>query len=74
MVPVLMVVLGASVLGAVRIGATDLGVSQIVYALANPAEEGPVRDIVWFVRLPRTVLAVAVGTILATSGVSCRRW
>ncbi|GAB78468.1 iron complex transport system permease protein [Austwickia chelonae] len=68
-VPVLVLALGLSVLGAIRIGSTDLGVPQILYALANPTEEGPVRDIVWFVRLPRTVLAVAVGAILATSGV-----
>ena len=71
-----------SLLAAVCLGTNALPVGQVytvlryelAYRLAGvPIPEGwgpgtPLHDVVWLIRLPRLVLAAAVGTCLALSG------
>ena len=75
---VLLGVLIASILLAVTIGSYDISIRDvyeiIIYKTlgigdANTLSSGPVHDIVWFVRLPRILLAVLVGIGLSISGV-----
>lgn len=67
-----------SLLWAVTFGAVDLEMSEvyrvILYKIfgigdAERYGSGGLSDIVWFIRLPRLVLAIAIGSALATSGV-----
>ena len=75
---VLLAVLVLSVLFAVTVGSADLTVQEVYdiilfewFHIGDPAvlAQGAVHDIVWFIRLPRIVLGVAVGMGLATVGV-----
>ena len=77
-VVLLLVVLVGSVLFAVTVGSADLTVRQVYevilfewFHIGDPATlaQGAVHDIVWYIRLPRIVLGVAVGMGLATVGV-----
>ncbi|MFX0547753.1 FecCD family ABC transporter permease [Hathewaya histolytica] len=75
---VLMIILIFSILITVTMGSVDISIkdvySIIIYKIlgvgdANILSKGPVHDIVWFVRLPRIILAVAVGIGLSVSGI-----
>lgn len=77
-VVLLLVVLVGSVLFAVTVGSADLTVRQVYevilfewFHIGDPATlaQGAAHDIVWYIRLPRIVLGVAVGMGLATVGV-----
>lgn len=67
-----------SVVWAVNMGSMDISVSEIahvvlfkLFGIGDPElyGSGPVADVIWFVRLPRIVLAIAVGMGLAVCGV-----
>lgn len=67
-----------SLLGAVTIGSVDLEVGEVyrvilykLFGIGDPAVygSGGMSDIVWFVRLPRLVLAIAIGCSLSIAGV-----
>ena len=67
-----------SLLFAVTIGSVDLAMGDVyrvilckAFGLGDPEiyGHGSMSDIVWFVRLPRLVLAIGVGMALAVSGV-----
>lgn len=67
-----------SLLWAVTIGSVDLSVGDVyrvifykIFGIGNGElyGSGSMSDIVWFVRLPRLVLAVAIGSSLAIAGV-----
>ena len=79
----LLIILPLSILAAVTFGTMDLPISSVyqvircelgstLFHLPIPEEwaaGSPVHDVVWLIRLPRLVLAVAVGTGLSISGV-----
>lgn len=67
-----------SVLWAVTFGAVDLAMGEVYRVIlyktlgignAELYGSGGLSDIVWFIRLPRLVLAIGIGAALATSGV-----
>ncbi len=67
-----------SLLWAVTIGSVDLAVGDVYRVIlfklfgigdAQVYGSGSMSDIVWFVRLPRLVLAIAIGSSLAIAGV-----
>ncbi|AOR25194.1 iron ABC transporter permease (plasmid) [Clostridium taeniosporum] len=75
---VLLAVLIFSILITVTIGSVDISIKDvyeiIIYKLfgigdATYLSSGPVHDIIWFIRLPRIILAVTVGIGLSISGV-----
>ncbi len=75
---VLAVILIFSILITVTMGSAEISIKDvyeiIVYKLfcigdAKLLSKGPVHDIIWFIRLPRIILAVAVGIGLSVSGV-----
>lgn len=75
---VLFAALIASIILAVNFGSMDISPSEIfhvvVYKLfgigdAELYNSGPLADVVWFIRLPRIVLAIAVGMGLSICGV-----
>lgn len=72
------VILIFSILITITMGSVDISIKDvyeiIMYKLfsignAGRLSKGPVHDIVWFVRLPRIILAVTVGIGLSVSGV-----
>ena len=74
----LTVLLVISILTAVTIGSVDLSVKDVysvilykVFGIGDPEVYGvgAMSDIVWFIRLPRILLATAVGMGLAVAGV-----
>lgn len=74
----LLVLLVLSILTAVTIGSVDLSVSDVygvilykLFGIGDPDVfgAGAMSDIVWFIRLPRIMLATAVGMGLAVAGV-----
>lgn len=78
MLIILLALLLCSVVLAVAIGSTDISVSDIyqviLFKLLNIGDaqkfgSGVISDIIWFVRLPRIVLAIAVGMGLSVCGV-----
>ena len=67
-----------SILAAITFGNADLSLkdvySVIVYKLfhiksLSAYAEGAIHDVVWLIRLPRVLLALAVGTALSVCGV-----
>lgn len=75
---ILLLILVISVLVAVTIGSVDISVKDVYrvisYACFNIGDQetlakGMMYDIVWYIRLPRLILALAVGMALAVSGV-----
>lgn len=75
---ILIIILSFSILITVTMGSVDISIKDvyeiIVYKLFHIGNEkllssGPVHDIVCFIRLPRIILAVAVGIGLSVSGV-----
>lgn len=53
---------------SLALGAERLPLSDVLDALSGSAEEGPLREIVLQLRLPRTASALVVGAALAVSG------
>lgn len=82
-VPVLLAALLLSLLWAVAFGSVDLKMGDVYRVILYKVTEllhfpvgdpetygsGSMSDIVWFVRLPRLVLAIGVGAALSVSGV-----
>ena len=73
----LLAALIVSLLWAVTIGSVDIQMSDVyrvllykIFGIGDGARygSGSMSDIVWFVRLPRLVLAIGIGTALAISG------
>ncbi len=73
----LLAALIVSLLWAVTIGSVDIRITDVyrvllykMFGIGDGARygSGSMSDIVWFVRLPRLVLAIGVGTALAISG------
>ena len=71
----LAIVLVASLLSAVTFGSTKIPVSDVYgvimhkLGMSGEAPANSISDVVWLIRLPRLVLAVAVGAGLSVSGV-----
>lgn len=75
---VLLGLLAASVVLAVNLGTMSISPSQIFHVIlyklfgigdASLYGSGPMADVIWFIRLPRIILAVAVGIGLSVCGV-----
>lgn len=75
---ILLLLLALAMLWALTIGTVKIPVEQIYTAIIGQLQsgtaidavgKGPVHDIIWLLRLPRLVLAAAVGTGLASCGV-----
>lgn len=75
---VLLAVLGFSLLLAVTIGSVHIPIQDVYGVIVNRLfglgdssvyGQGKIRDVVLFIRLPRLILAVAVGICLSISGV-----
>ncbi|WP_231757374.1 FecCD family ABC transporter permease [Microbulbifer elongatus] len=62
------VLLAASFLTALAIGAVSLSLTQVASAMMGLGEGGLAADIVQAIRLPRALLAAAVGAVLAICG------
>ncbi len=76
---ILVIILIFSILITVTMGSVDISVKDVyeiimykLFSIGNPEllSSGPIYDIVWFIRLPRIILAVAVGIGLSVSGVT----
>ena len=74
---ILLATLVLSLLWAVTIGSVDLAMGDVyrvilykIFGIGDPEVygKGSLSDIVWFVRLPRLVLAIGIGTALSVSG------
>lgn len=74
---VLLAALVLSLLWAVTIGSVDLAMGDVyrvilykIFGIGDPEVygKGSLSDIVWFVRLPRLVLAIGIGIALSVSG------
>ncbi len=74
----LLLLLVLSVMVAVTLGTVDISVNEVYRIIGNKAfgidvaqeiNTGMMADIVWFLRLPRLILALAVGMSLSVSGV-----
>lgn len=57
-----------SVAASMSLGAVDVPLSNVIDALRGTAEEGPLKEIVLQLRLPRTVSAIFVGAGLGVAG------
>ncbi len=75
---ILLGILFFSILTAVTVGSANISVEQVyrviifqIFGIGNPESlsKGAVHDIVWYIRLPRIVLAMLIGICLSTSGV-----
>lgn len=67
-----------SILAAITFGNADLSLKEVYSVIAyklfhikglSAFAEGPVHDVVWLIRLPRVLLALAVGAALSVCGV-----
>ncbi len=69
----LTIILFMSIMIAVTIGSTSISITEVYNVLINEIKshisQGMIRDIIIYIRLPRLILAVAVGMGLAVSGV-----
>lgn len=70
---ILSIILFMSIMIAVTIGSTSISITEVYNVLINEIKshisKGMIRDIIIYIRLPRLILAVAVGMGLAVSGV-----
>ena len=67
--PVLLLLLLSAIAVSLLIGSSELGVSRVIGALLRGGEESAtIRVIVWQLRLPRALLAAAVGGTLSLGG------
>lgn len=67
-VAVALVVMVVSTCAALALGAVDVPLRTVIDALLGRAEEGPFKEIVMQLRLPRTVEALTVGAALGVAG------
>ncbi len=58
----------AAAAASLTLGAVSIPLEQVIAALDGSAEEGPLKQIVLDLRLPRTVEAIVVGAALGTAG------
>ena len=78
----LFIIMIISALVAVTIGSTDISISEVynvilhnvldIFGVDYMTQEygsGPIHDVLWFIRLPRIILAIAVGMGLSICGV-----
>ena len=74
---ILLAALLLSLAAAVTMGSTDIAVKEVYRVIlyktlgignAELYSKGKLADIVWFIRLPRLVLAIGVGTALSVAG------
>lgn len=74
----LIVALILSILFAVTIGSSDISIKQVYQIIGyklfsignkNTLANGAIHDVVWFIRLPRIILALCVGIGLSVCGV-----
>ena len=68
-VPVLTLLLVASILASLLIGSSNLSLSEVLAAVFRDAKRDMAVDtIIWRIRLPRAILAAAVGATLSLGG------
>lgn len=71
---ILVIILIFSIGVAVTLGSVDINIGEVYEVILSKfnivdVNNGPVHDVIWLIRLPRIVLAVAVGSGLAIAGV-----
>jgi iron complex transport system permease protein len=62
-------ILGFAVLIGLALGPSRISPAEVVRVLSGGASDGATLDIVWRIRMPRTVLAALVGACLSVAGV-----
>lgn len=65
---VLLVALAVILVLHIAFGRTALSVSEVVRALVNVSDEAGTRHIIWNLRLPRALVAIAAGAMLGLAG------
>lgn len=74
----LLVILVGSIMISVTLGSAKISVSEVYKVLGykvlgikaySEYSSGPMHDVVWIIRFPRVVLAIAIGMSLSISGV-----
>ena len=58
----------AATIASLTLGAVHVPLSDVYDAIAGKADEGPLKEIVLYLRLPRTVCAIIVGAALGVAG------
>ena len=75
---ILLIILVGSVMISVTLGSAKISVSEVYKVLGykilgiksfSEYVTGPIHDVVWIIRFPRVVLAIAIGMALSISGV-----
>ena len=75
---ILLIILVGSVMISVTLGSAKISVSEVYKVLGykilgiksfSEYATGPIHDVVWIIRFPRVVLAIAIGMALSISGV-----
>lgn len=75
---ILLIILVGSVMISVALGSAKISVSEVYKVLGykilgiksfSEYATGPIHDVVWIIRFPRVVLAIAIGMALSISGV-----
>lgn len=75
---ILLIILVGSVMISVTLGSAKISVSEVYKVLGykilgiksfSEYATGPIHDVVWIIRFPRVVLAIAIGIALSISGV-----
>ena len=75
---ILLIILVGSVMISVTLGSAKISVSEVYKVLGykilgiksfSEYATGPIHDVVWIIRFPRVVLAIAIGMSLSISGV-----
>lgn len=75
---ILLIILVGSVMISVTLGSAKISVSEVYKVLGykilgiksfSEYATGPIHDVVWIIRFPRVVLAIAIGMALSISGI-----
>lgn len=61
------IVVSATVISALMLGAAELSIQQIINALFNPSQD-LASTVIWELRMPRTIMALVAGAGLALAG------
>lgn len=64
----LVVLIGVASIFALRIGSMPIPTSEVLRAIIGSNVDENIRLIVWEVRLPRIIMAILIGMLLASSG------